>query len=203
MKLIREVFFTISTNLIRRYYDEDNIYTDARRWVIWSTPKISHSIEPIDSIQEFCVQICKELQEERYIDDDKKTYIDKKTYDIQFLRNVRIRNVDDETPSQSHDFNGGSFNFILSTTGKLIYLSDILSILKNSHCFQGTPLNISEKKGTPMYIEKYDKHNVQFRALTAQDTVVDKHLNQIWPIATQQPPIALFKLLKKTTEKIW
>ena len=42
--------------------------------------------------------------------------------------------------------------------------------------------------------------NILYRYIGHNETVVDKNLNQIWPMATGKPPVALVELLNKTTE---
>ena len=42
--------------------------------------------------------------------------------------------------------------------------------------------------------------SVSWRYLGDFDVVVDANLNQIWPVATGKPPVALVELLNKTTE---
>ena len=188
MKLTQEVFFTTFTDLMYTNYVHGDFDTHL-------SPR-KMLTESIESIQNFCKRICQELQD--------TYYIDKKTHEMLVSRTVRIRDIDDKKYHQSHNFNGGGFKFILSTNGKLIYPSDILSALNVPHYFKGTESHISKtKKDVPVYIEEYNKYNAKFRSLTAEDTVVDKNLNQIWPVATHKPPIALVELLKKTTEKVW
>ena len=48
-----------------------------------------------------------------------------------------------------------------------------------------------------------DKNWLYAIELTKQDIVVDRNLNQIWPIATKQPPVGVIELLNKKTEKVY
>ena len=57
-----------------------------------------------------------------------------------------------------------------------------------------------------IYLESFDGVNVKYRPLTQDgiinDVVIDANLNQIWPVATGKPPVALIELLNKTKEVV-
>ena len=125
-------------------------------------------------------------------------YLDKLTYLVTLYRTVKISDADDKVYFQNHNFNGGNFKFILATNDKLIYPHDIERVLKVSYFYSTKELPAD----TPVYIEEYDKHRAVVRPLTMEDRVVDKNLNQIWPMATGQIPVGLKKLLEQTTEKV-
>ena len=200
MQLVSEVFFTANTdftynNYVRGGFDVISSERKAHFWTSVDGTVVKRTNDLIEEIRDFCKQISRELKVGRYND--------KKTYDILFTRGVKVKDIDDKEYFQSHEFNGGSLNLILSTTDKLIYPADIRSTLDVSYYFRGITPEISElNKDTPVFIEKYDEYNASVRSLSAKDTVVDTHLNQIWPVATHKPPVALIKLLKQTKEKI-
>lgn len=199
MDLVHEIFFVAKTELAYNYSINDIRFLLYKEpfWVRFDDGIEQKPEKTLTKVQEFCTKICTDLENKRL------PCIDRKTYDIFFWRTVRIRDAADKINYQSHDFSGGSCSFILSTTGKLIYPSDIVPTLKVPSYFKGTTPNISQvKQDIPVYIEKYDKYHVKFRPLTAADIVVDKHLNQIWPVATQQAPVVLLELLKQTNEKL-
>ena len=94
---------------------------------------------------------------------------------------------------------------ILATNDKLLYAADIEDLLK-----QKWPSFVLKDKqfldSRPIYLESFDGYDVTYRPLTQNgvinDIVIDTNLNQIWPVATGKPPIALVELLNKTTEKV-
>lgn len=200
MNLVSEVFFTASTDITHNDYVRGgfDVISSPRKANFWPNVDgiiVNQTDDLIQEIQAFCKQICIELKNDRYTN--------KETYEILLSRTVRVRDIDDRKYFQSHNFSGGNLHLILSITGKLVYPADITSTLNVSHYFKGTTPKISElNKNTPVFIEKYDEYTAQVRPLTPEDIVVDKHLNQIWPVATHKPPIALIKLLKQTKEKI-
>ena len=150
--------------------------------------------ELTESVRDFCsrIAVCAE----------DSFYLNKMTYLVKLYRKVKITDTDDKVNFQNHDFNGDNFEFILATNDKLIYPRDIKDALQVPFYFDGVTSDKELKPDTPVYIEKYDKHNAVVRPLTMQDRVVDKNLNQIWPIATGQIPVGLKKLLEQTTEKV-
>jgi len=196
MNLKHEVYFSLNTDLAY-YYNFGDFRTTTKKDAVWARHKddtIKKQNELIEYIQMFCAQVCVDVE---------KRYIDKKTHKIGFQRCIYIFDADDKQNYQSHRFYGEYFPFILSTTGNLIYPSDVNTILHVPFYFKGTTPEISKmNKDVPLYIEKYDEYHASIRALTAQDTVVDKKLNQIWPIATGKPPVSLVELLNKTTETV-
>ena len=131
--------------------------------------------------------------------------VNKATYNIKIARNVIVSDEDDRVCFKSMTFPDKKMSIILSTTDKLIYASDIETLLKpkNPDFYMGKD-NISN--GQPIYLESFDGHDVKYRPLTQNgtlnDIVVDTNLNQIWPVATGKPPIDLINLLSKTTEKV-
>lgn len=150
--------------------------------------------ELTESVRDFCSRIA--------ICAKDSFYLDKLTYLVTLCRMVKISDADDKVYFQNHNFNGGNFEFILATNDKLIYPHDIKSSLHVPFYFGSV---ISDKKlepDTPVYIEKYDEHDAFVRPLTMEDRVVDRNLNQIWPMATGQIPVGLKKLLEQTTEKV-
>ena len=104
---------------------------------------------------------------------------------------------------------------------KLTYLSDLQEYLKrnaeNNNCQDVIFKNFSEfTPEEPIFFTGPYEFNGSFlpdapiksrpltcRPLNSQDIVVDKNLNQIWPVKTGKPPVGLVELLSKTTEKIY
>ena len=150
--------------------------------------------ELLESVRDFCLHIATSAED--------SFYLDKLTYLVKLYRKVRIADTDDKEYFQHHDFNGDKFEFILATNDKLIYPRDIKSALRVPFYFSSIISDKELKSDAPVYIEKYDEHNAVVRPLTREDTVVDTHLNLIWPIKTGQIPVRLKKLLKQTTEKV-
>lgn len=148
----------------------------------------------LESVRDFCLHIATSAED--------SFYLDKLTYLVKLYRKVRIADTDDKEYFQHHDFNGDKFEFILATNDKLIYPRDIKSALRVPFYFSSIISDKELKSDTPVYIEKYDEHNAVVRPLTMQDRVVDKNLNQIWPLDTRETPMGLKKLLEQTTEKV-
>ena len=155
-----------------------------------SDGKIKQTPELIESVRNFCSRIATCAKD--------SFYLDKLTYLVTLCRMVKISDADDKVYFQHHNFNGGNFKFILATNDKLIYPHDIERVLKVSYFYSTQELPAD----TPVYIEEYDKHHAVVRPLTMEDRVVDKNLNQIWPMATGEIPGGLKKLLEQTTEKV-
>lgn len=131
--------------------------------------------------------------------------VDKGTYCITIKRNVIVSDQDDRVYFKSATFPDKKISVILSTTDKLLYATDIEPLLQPKN-----PGFYMEKDklsgGKPIYLESFDGYDVQYRPLTqngiTNDIVIDTNLNQIWPVATGKPPVALVELLNKTTEKV-
>jgi len=155
---------------------------------------IKQTQELAESVRNFCSRIATSAED--------SFYLDKLTYLVKLYRKVRIADIDDKEYFQKHDFSGGKFEFILATNDKLIYPRDIKNALRVPFYFSSIISDKELKSDTPVYIEKYDEHDVFVRPLTMQDRVVDKNLNQIWPLDTRETPIGLKKLLEQTTEKV-
>lgn len=155
---------------------------------------IKQTQELAESVRDFCSRIATSAEG--------SFYLDKLTYLVKLYRKVRIADTDDKEYFQYHDFNGDKFEFILATNDKLIYPRDIKSALRVPFYFSSIISDKELKSDTPVYIEKYDTHNAVVRPLTMQDRVVDKNLNQIWPLDTRETPAGLKKLLEQTTENV-
>ena len=155
---------------------------------------IKQTKELAESVRDFCSRIVTSAED--------SFYLDKLTYLVKLYRKVRIADTDDKEYFQHHDFNGDKFEFILAKNDKLIYPRDIKSALRVPFYFSSIISDKELKSDTPVYIEKYDKHDVFVRPLTMQDRVVDKNLNQIWPLDTRETPVGLKKLLEQTTENV-
>ena len=153
---------------------------------------IKQTQELAESVRDFCSRIATSAED--------SFCLDKLTYLVKLYRKVRIADTDDKEYFQHHDFNGDKFEFILATNDKLIYPRDIKSALRVPFYFSSIISDKELKSDTPVYIEKYDEHDAFVRPLTMQDRVVDKNLNQIWPLDTRETPVGLKKLLKQTTE---
>jgi hypothetical protein len=131
--------------------------------------------------------------------------VDKTTYNIKLKRNVIVSDQDDRVSFKSVTFPDKEISIILSTTDKLLYAGDIEKLLKpiNPDFYMGKD---TISGGKPIYLESFDGHDVKYRPLTQNgvinDVVIDTNLNQIWPVATGKPPIALVELISKTTEKV-
>ena len=89
---------------------------------------------------------------------------------------------------------------------KLIYPTDIISILTEQYG-SGLGIDAGAKKDAAMLdkIQTIMSPNGQTRLaqwhyLTLYDTFVDHSLNQIWPVATGKPPVALVKLFGNKTK---
>ena len=131
-----------------------------------------------------------------------KRGINKVTYKIDLNRIVTIRDTDDLLKYKSVAFPDEEMSVILSTTGKILRISDINTLFKKEfpkfffiqheyNCF------------CPIYLESFDGHDVLVHALDKDNIVIDPNLNQIWPVATNQPPIGLINMLSKTKEKVY
>ena len=120
-------------------------------------------------------------------------------YSLEVNRSCYVSDKDLPTrkPEKHHS---GRLCFFVSD--KLIYPHDIKSSLHVPFYFGSVISDKELEPDTPVYIEKYDKHDAFVRPLTMQDRVVDRNLNQIWPMATGQIPVGLKKLLEQTTEKV-
>lgn len=195
MQLQSSVHFDIFSNLFYLYQDGKDLRSSPRRYNINAQSdngKIKQLSELIESMRFYCSDFTSSAKCRDGF------YIDKLTYLVKLCRMVKISDADDKVYFQNHNFNGGNFEFILATNDKLIYPHDIERVLKVPYFYSTKQLPAD----TPVYIEKYDKHNAFVRPLTMQDRVVDKNLNQIWPMATGQIPVGLKKLLEQTTEKV-
>lgn len=166
----------------------DSIAAQSRDGTIKQTQELA------ESVRDFCSCIATSAKN--------SFYLDKLTYLVQLYRKVRIADTDDKKYFQHHYFNGDKFEFILATNDKLIYPRDIKSALRVPFYFSSIISDKELKSDTPVYIEKYDTHNAFVRPLTMQDRVVDKNLNQIWPLDTRETPAGLKKLLEQTTENV-
>lgn len=166
----------------------DSIAAQSRDGTIKQTQELA------ESVRDFCSCIATSAKN--------SFYLDKLTYLVKLYRKVRIADTDDKKYFQHHDFNGDKFEFILATNDKLIYPRDIKSALRVPFYFSSIISDKELKSDTPVYIEKYDTHNAVVRPLTMQDRVVDKNLNQIWPLDTRETPAGLKKLLEQTTENV-
>ena len=173
-------YMSLLTPLSRR----SSISVQSSDGIIKQTPELA------ESVRDFCLHIATCAKN--------SFYLDKLTYLVTLCRKVKIFDADDKVYFQNHNFNGGNFEFILATNDKLIYPHDIERVLKVPYFYSTKRLPAD----TPVYIEKYDKHRAFVRPLTMEDRVVDKNLNQIWPMATGQIPLGLKKLLEQTTEKV-
>ena len=157
-----------------------------------SDGKIKQTPELIESVRDFCSRIATCAKD--------SFYLDKLTYLVTLCRMVKISDADDKVYFQNHNFNGGNFKFILATNDKLIYPHDIERVLVLEESYFDITKELPAD--TPVYIEEYDKHHAVVRPLTMEDRVVDKNLNQIWPMDTRETPVGLKKLLEQTTEKV-
>ena len=113
-----------------------------------------------------------------------------------------------------------SFEFIVAD--KVPYIEDLQQyLLKNSgqgtkpcqevHFKNFAQFNTSrpifftgpyEHNGSFLPDQPLEKRPLTARPLTNQDVVLDKELNQIWPVSTNKPPKELLELLVKTKEEI-
>ena len=127
----------------------------------------------------------------------KKFSLDKSTYKICLGMDVLVKTINDlsiQPPVMR--MNGDRYSFIVSTSGKLLFVDDLPNI------FDGLKLSEQPDPYTPcpIYLKTFDGHDAHWRILTDKDTVVDTNLNQIWPITTKKPPIKIIEMLNKTAE---
>jgi hypothetical protein len=131
--------------------------------------------------------------------------VDKATYGIHIKRNVIVYDANDLQTFESKTFSDSEITVILSTTDKLFYVADIEPLLKQKivDFEMDKPKFITPK---PIYLSSVEGNNVKFRPLknhaVAKDIIIDTNLNQIYPIATNEPPLVLTEMFSKTTEKI-
>ena len=93
----------------------------------------------------------------------------------------------------------------MSTTGKLLYASDIEPLLqKKIPDFSMVADKIVNTN--PIYLKSFDGHTIDYRTLTyngiINDTVIDSNLNELYPNDTGKPPVWLIELLSNTKEKV-
>ena len=155
---------------------------------------IKQTPELIESVRNFCSRVAESAKS--------SFCLDKLTYLVELYRMVNIFDADDKANFQNHNFNGDKFEFILASNDKLIYPHDIKDALRVPFYFNGITSDEKLYQDIPVYIKTYDKHKAFVRSLTMQDRVVDKNLNQIWPLDTRETPVGLKKLLEQTTENV-
>lgn len=148
--------------------------------------------------QEFCTFMAK-------VKSTAEFGINKGLYMIDIERNVTIEDQDDRVHFPSMTFPDKKASVILSTTGNLLYVSDIKKLFgkKFPHAdFTGTKFVDTR----PIYIESFNGHDVKYRPLTqngvTNDVVIDMNGNQLWPKNTNKVFRPLVQLLNKTTEKV-
>ena len=136
---------------------------------------------------------------------------------LNLCRRVYILNNDLVLNQMKDGLDGGNFRFFVQD--KLMYPSDVNSVLakeyKSGHFglyFEDcdkingeTPLVLFKKKFVSGDCGNRLREYNLCRPLNANDVVVDKNLNQIWPKKTHklQSPVALIKFLKQTTENVY
>jgi len=134
------------------------------------------------------------------------------------MRKVSFRTADYHKLGE--DITTDNFKFIIAD--KVPYLSDLQKYLldnfskgtepcqdvhfKNMAQFdESKPIFFTgpyEYNGSFLPDAPLDKRPLTARPLTSKDIVLDKKLNQIWPVATNKPPKELIALLAKTKEEI-
>ena len=131
--------------------------------------------------------------------------INKATYMINIERNVIISDQDDRPQLKSMTFPDRKMSVILSTTGKLLHVTEIARMFQSKF----PKFHIQHTKfmdPRPIYLESFDGHDVKYRPLTqnglTNDIVIDVNGNELWPIRTGKPPVEMVQLLSKTTEKV-
>jgi len=154
--------------------------------------------------------------------DNLKNYIScqglgrKVSYTLQLERTVRVV-ADNNYPGQV--IKTDDFTFVVAD--KLTYLGDLITYVKKNalgdNCQNVNFKNFAQYKyDNPIFFTGKYEHNGSFlpdapvekrpltcRPITKDDVVVDKNLNQIWPVKTGKPPVGLVELLNKKTEKVY
>jgi hypothetical protein len=143
-------------------------------------------------------------------------------YSIDIVRHVIVFNRDEKNNGVIYSPNGVNVadeKINLVVANKLIYPKDVRKILKkeyNSTFDMDTQkldekipvkrFNVSEQNMTGMVVNgmetHYTLHDVYCEQLTPNDVVVDKNLNQIWPIKTGMAPYKLTEMLLRKKEII-
>jgi hypothetical protein len=143
-------------------------------------------------------------------------------YSIDIIRRVIVFDRDKKTNGIIYSPNGVNVadeKLNLVVANKLIYPKDVRKILKkeyNSTLDMDTQkldekipvkrFNVSEQNMTGMVVNGMETHytfyNFHCEQLTINDIVIDKNLNQIWPIKTGAAPYNLTEMLSRTKEII-
>lgn len=143
-------------------------------------------------------------------------------YSIDIIRRVVVFNRDKKANGIVYSPNGVSVadeKLNLVVANKLIYPKDVRKILKkeyNSTLDMDTQkldekipvkrFNVSEQNMTGMVVNGMETHytlyDVYCEQLTPDDVVVNKNLNQIWPIRTGMIPYKLSEMLLRKKEVI-
>ena len=152
--------------------------------------------------------------------DDLKNYIScqglgrKVSYTLQLERTVRVV-ADNNYPGQV--MKTDDFTFVVAD--RLMYLDDLIAYVKKNatgkECQDVNFKNIAqyrydnpifftghEHNGSFLPDKPIEKRTLTCRPITNNDIVVDKNLNQIWPVKTGKPPVGLVELLNKKTENV-
>ncbi len=153
--------------------------------------------------------------------DDLKNYIycqrlgDKVLYTLKIIRTVQVV-ADNNYPGQTMPTD--TFTFVVAD--RLMYLDDLIAYVKKNatgkECQDVNFKNFAQYRyDNPIFFTGKYEYNGSFlpdapvakrplscRPITAKDIVVDKNLNQIWPVKTGKPPVGLVELLNKKTENV-
>jgi len=138
-------------------------------------------------------------------------------YSIDVIRRVIVFDRDKKTNGIIYSPNGVSVadeKITLVVANKLIYPKDIRRILNKEYnstfdlskykLDEKVPVksfDVSEKRVTGMRVH-YTLHNVSCEQLQPNDIVIDRNLNQIWPIKTGKVPSVLTEMLSRKKEII-
>ena len=190
MDLQTKVSFRLTTNRVMENY------TPNGRFI--GTHEYDTNVKNLSEFRDFVTNFAKAARFGR-LDVDKVTYL------INIQRNVMVYDADDRKNFKSSTFTDKSMYVILSTSDKLLYISDIEPLLQKKANDFYMPKGKFDETG-PIYIESFDGHAAKYRPLTqngvTKDVVIDTNLNQIWPIANGESYGTLIELLSKSTEKI-
>ncbi|MBO4700369.1 MAG: hypothetical protein J5620_01325 [Alphaproteobacteria bacterium] len=188
MDLVSKVNFDLTTKFVVETRTPDGRFLGLREY--------EKVIDSLEQFREFIASFT----------DFAKSGVDKTTYSINLARRVTITDMDDRKFFKSVIFPDMNLSIILSTTDKLLYASDIEPMFNAEF----PNFLLKNKKfidmSRPIYLEYFDGQDAKYRPLAqdgyTNDIVVDTALNQIWPVKTGQPPVALTQLMSRTIEKV-
>ncbi len=161
------------------------------------------------------------LQDVNLLSDIVRNSLNADSFELVLTRTVRITKHTQIPNQKPIIIDIDSTDLCVIVADKLTYPNDVRDLLvqRYNNTFNFDKLNLPENK--PVYfsgvreIEElgeinpntgdrttYTRRYIECRPLTDKDIIVNKDLNQIWPVATNKPPQQLLKLLKKRTELI-